>query len=863
MSLTSFVVSRNWASNRLRTLLTLLGIGAGIAIVVAIYVMDHNTIQSRMVRQDQLRGPVDLEVTPIDGKRDLAAVRADLGARAGVTAVATWRETVAALVAGKETLEVAVFGLDPLPGGGFAHYAVANGQDLSAADGEGAVLLGGEAARLLQVKVGDPISVRERASGQRVECRDGKLTVLPASAGREPFATTVKVAGVLTEDRIGRRNFGMVAVVPHALARRLPAVGPDRFQVQRAYGADLDRLRTELSEQYAVADLRAAMLGEGADERAFRNGLKVLGCLALLLGMFVVFQTLSHSLLARVRTLGLLRCLGAGRGAVVRIFLFDALALGVVGSLLGIAGGLVLALLLKHWQVSSLGLGKEWATFEVPLLPVAWTACLGVVFTLAGAAFPLWRARQLPALRILQARGLGDGKDGGDLLRGVHVWLFVLLVLVLPLAYLAMTPLVSEEGRETLGVLLEMGAVVALFGGLLLLAPVLVGWLGGLVLRPVGWLAPLATWLCRKTIARNPGRIAAAVCGLSAVLLALLGLKTLTASLRAEVHAFAAEALEARAFVQMPAITPAAANVLATVPGVRAVEIIEGTVSDAFVLRGLAGAALAAPGGALAEDAGLQRRYLDPQLRGMVVSQRLASKMGWKRGSVVALRDRNRAPVAYEVLAVSDRSGYVPSERAWAVAAPHWLRGDFCIGDACVEHVVLRLADDASAAAVMDRCQAALPMIHGKRPGYWFRDYHLRDVDRDFVLFDVLLLLMLLLAGVGLLNGMTIAALGRMRELGVLRALGVGRRTLHVGFLCEGAVVGLLAAGLAVGLCWPMAQILITGLNRVARLEAPVALPEPWLWAVPGIALVTGVLAAVVPARQAVRAEPAESVRYE
>ena len=43
------------------------------------------------------------------------------------------------------------------------------------------------------------------------------------------------------------------------------------------------------------------MLGEGADERAFRNGVKVLGCLALILGMFVVFQTLSQSLVERLR----------------------------------------------------------------------------------------------------------------------------------------------------------------------------------------------------------------------------------------------------------------------------------------------------------------------------------------------------------------------------------------------------------------------------------------------------------------------------------------------------------------------------------------------------------------------------------
>ena len=166
--------------------------------------------------------------------------------------------------------------------------------------------------------------------------------------------------------------------------------------------------------------------------------------------MFVVFQTLSHSLVARVRQLGLLRCLGAGVGAITRIFLFDALLLGVVGAALGVLLGLGLALLLQNAQISSLGVGKAWDTFDVPLFPVLWTAGLGVLFTLAGAMFPLIRARAVPALDILQSRGLAPGSDDGvDLLKGVHLWMFLLLVLALPLAYLAMTPLAVEEAQET------------------------------------------------------------------------------------------------------------------------------------------------------------------------------------------------------------------------------------------------------------------------------------------------------------------------------------------------------------------------------------------------------------------------------
>jgi ABC-type antimicrobial peptide transport system permease subunit len=123
--------------------------------------------------------------------------------------------------------------------------------------------------------------------------------------------------------------------------------------------------------------------------------------------------------------------------------------------------------------------------------------------------------------------------------------------------------------------------------------------------------------------------------------------------------------------------------------------------------------------------------------------------------------------------------------------------------------------------------------------------------------------LILGLAGTGLLNGMTIAALGRARELGVLRALGVDRRSLHQSFVLEGLCVGALAALLALALCAPMAHVLVGGLNRVAALAAPVVLPVPWMIAVPAIALGVGVLAALLPAARASAQDPAEAVRYE
>jgi len=868
MSLTSFIVSRNWASSLLRILLTLVGIALGVAIVVAIYVMDHNTIQSRLMAQDPQRGWVDLEVHPIVTTRPAAEVRADLRGRGGVSDAAVWREARGIAKGKDKPLPLSVFGLAPLPANAFAHYVVNRGRDLGVEDipfESAGVLLGAEAAHVLGVELGDTMTLSEPRLAKRVECKDGKLVPIEVPEGRAPFSTKVTVVGVLEHQKLGKREGGLVAVVPLALAEKLRPVGGNLYHVLRQEGADLDRLRQDLNADYSVVDARGAMIGEGADERAFRNGLKILGGLALLLGMFVVFQTLSHSLIARVRQLGLLRCLGTGTGAITRIFLLDALMLGLVGSVIGIGLGLLLALWLQSERVSSLGLGKEWSTFDIPWFPVLWTGGLGVLFTLAGAMFPLMRARQIPALDILRARGLAPGNDDGvDLMRGVHLWMFGLLVLALPAAYLAMTPLAVEEGHETRTVLLELAGMLGLFGGVLLLAPGLTAMLGRAMLLPFRAFSPMATWLVDKVLKRSSGRVSAAVCGLSAVLLATLGLKSLTWSLRAEVRQFGDAALTNVMFLGTEPTTLANAQKLAEVEGIRQVDAFEGEVrSGGFLLRGLSVASAGGYHGPLEGRQTALHRYANQRDRTVIVSTRLAKSRDWREGSLLALRDKNGTPVSYEVLLVSDNAGFDSDERAFAITSPYWLRKDFCIGDLCVELITLRLNKNHDIKRIRAAARATLPDLRRNKTGRDIEAYLLRDVGRDFRLFDMLLFLMLCLAGVGLLNGMTIAALGRSRELGVLRALGIKRSALGASFLIEGAVVAALASVLSLGLCYPLAKVLVLGLNAVARLDAPLAIPWRWFIYVPVGAFGTAVVAAIVPAWRALKQSPSESVRYE
>ncbi|MHC5065033.1 MAG: FtsX-like permease family protein, partial [Planctomycetota bacterium] len=808
-------------------------------------------------------GVFDFELTPLDLSKSPASLRTSLQADPDVAAVGLMQPSYANMEhAGIELGPVRLFGLNPLPSEVFAQYLVTVGEDLSDLDPETDVLIAAKYAELRGIKIGDEITLRAPDVSPRMLCKDGLLIPLSGGEAQDPGPVIVRVKGLLADVQLGRQYSGVVMVGTTALSELFAAGERAAFQVNRRPGSNVDVLRRRLQEEFQVRDERSALLGEASDERAFRNGVKILGCLALVLGMFVVFQTLSQSLVERLRQIGLLRCLGTSRNSVLGIFLLDALMLSFMGVALGMGAGVALAYGMKSMGFTTLGIGQVMDSFEIPSMPLVWTGAMGMLFTLAGASFPLYKARNLPALSALRARGLGaeGGSERVDVLRGVNLFLFLLLALFLPAAYLAMTPLLLESERETLLVLGQLGGMILVFGALLLLVPRLVRTGGEILLRPLRGSWSLPAFLIRKNLAQQPGRFAASVCGLAVVLVAVIALKSITWSLRAEVRQFGARALEGRVFVSGPAVEAEDALAFKDLAGVRSVRLYEGVRSVPFQLVGIDDEEMRGSEGLLAGSEAMADAYVDE--RKLIISERLAYLQDVSVGDRLDLLT-DEGPVSYEVLLVSDEVGYFPYERAWAVTHPRWLVQDYCQGPASVERLVIQLEEGVNPYRFIDRARGFVPGFNWMRAGRLMIWGGQREVTVDFLLFDVLMLLVLGLAGLGIINAMTIAAMGRAREIGVLRALGTSKRQLLRSILLEGALVGVMSAVLAVLLSLPLAVVVVAGLNRVAGLSAPLTMPWPYLIALPVLAVAVGCLAAVVPALRAIRQSPVESVRYE
>ena len=859
MRLLCFLVWKSWASSPLRVALTLLGVALGVAVVVAIHVLDHNTILSQIERKRADFGRVDFELRPLSAEPSLADRRKSLAAHEDIERVGLIASTPARVIEdGRDRSLASIYGFAPTDPELFGHYRVAKGAALSEVDSISDVLVAPGLARLLQLDVGSEFTLRSLPRASLERCVKGervKSGEVNGGPGAEP-SQRVRVKGILEPLRLARRDGGLVVVAQFGLVARLALTLAPMIQVRRQAGADPDGLKAELSRDYHLVDERSALFGEEADERAFRNGVKVLGCLALVLGMFVIFHTLSHALAEKIRRVGILRSIGATQRQVTLAFLADAFAMSVVGVLLGLGLGVLLAKGFAAAEITTLGLGKSITTFEMPWGPLAAVLGLGVLVTLLGAAFPLIKVRSLSPTRVLYARDLAPP---ADLMRGVNVFMLVLMVLGMPLAYLGMTPLLGSGGSGAGYVLFEAIAIIALFFGVLLLSPRIVRAFGALPLLLVRRVAPLACFLVRKNLLRSPGRVATSVCGLTLVALAMIGVRALTSSLKGELASFASVALERSVFVKAEQhCSEAQWREVARLPGVESCLPLSAAVAMPFRCIGTDASELSRKGGALEGKpelvAALQER------RGMVISARLAKLRKFDVGKRVAVVT-DAGVVQYEVVAISDLDGFFPDERAFGLTDRRWFREDFCHAVEFAQRFSIRLAPDADVDRVRARAKEILGGWSWARRGEDVRDLHLWDIDRDFRFFDVLLWLLLLLAGVGQVNLITLTTISRAREIGVLRALGVTRGDFVSVLLVESLVVGFLSGLLALVAGIPLSWVLVRGLQAVSGLETPYVVPWGPALAVAGLSFVVALAAALVPALRATSIAAARAVR--
>ncbi|HRA20059.1 MAG TPA: FtsX-like permease family protein [Anaerolineae bacterium] len=825
-----------WSQARRRPLqsgLLVLGVALGVAVFVAVELANQSAMAAFRLSQETVAGRATHRIVG-DGRRLDEALYVRLRGSLGLVLGAPVVQGEARIDRpGGESLTL--LGVDPFAEAPFRTLLgpddTTPGDDLLAAllTEPDAVLLGQDLADRLGLAPGDRLPLD--AEGRRVNARVVALLRPTDALSRRALQGLLLTDLATAQAFLGRRGrLDRIDLI-------LPAEGP-------ALAARLAAI-TALLPPGAVVE--PAGSGEGsmaAMTASFRLNLRALSLLALLVGVFLIFNTLRFSVVQRRSTLAILRALGVTRGQLQAMLLLEALLLGAVGTAAGLALGLILgrwAVALVSGPINDLYMTVTVRQVEVPAATLVWGALAGLGASLIGALLPALEATRIPPVTALR-RSEQEAASRASAPRLAALGIAVALAGLGALAWPGQGVVAGFVGMACFLLAFALWVPLGLLALMRLLARPC-----ALLLGPVGRLAP-------RGIARSLSRTAVATAALMVAVCVSIGVDVMVGSFRRTVEIWLGQTLQADIFVTPAGITatrsgrtldPRLAEALAGLPGVAEVATARdvalrspqlGTVDVVALSRDIAGAdrpyLVAPPGGAAA----VWRAVEDGAV---AISEPFARRHSLGMGDRLTL-STDDGPQGFPIAGVFYDYG---SERgvvfmADGVYRRHWR-------DAAVGSIALMLAQDEDAEGFASELRQALADATDPDPdpgspssGVAIRRLRIpsgslepglrlavlsnrglrRDVlavfDRAFAVTGALRLLALVVAFIGVLSTLLSLQLSRARELATLRAMGLTQGQMTALSLLETSLMGL-AAGL---FSWPtglaLALLLIRVVNR-------------------------------------------------
>ena len=614
-----------------------------------------------------------------------------------------------------------------------------------------------------------------------------------------------------------------------------------------------------------------ALLVETAEQNAERNSdlirddlgflriaLLVFAFVALFVGAFLIFNTFSITVAQRVREFGMLRTLGAGRGQILASVVVEALAIGVLGALLGLLGGYAIAVGLNGLFVA-IGIDLPTTALVTKTRTIVAALAIGIGVTLVSSFIPALRATRVPPIAALLALELPRSRR-----RGV---VNAALAALLGLAGLAMVVaglFGGADGSRAAG-LIGAGAVAVLLG-VSLFSPRLVRPLASLAGRPLELIRKLTGRLARENTQRNPARTAVTAAALMIGLAVVAFVTVFAAGIKSSIATAVDESFQGELVMQnsdgFSPISPRAAEVARGVPGVGLVSTVR--AAQATVLDGGGKERVSA----LAPDAaavltidwvdggpGTLRRLSD---REAIVDRSLASSAGLERGDEVRFLTQIGARPRLRVVGeFEDKAellgGAIVTQGLMASAFDQ--RDDFL--------AFVKLAPGARAEAVQARLVRAMdrafPVVEVRNQDELKKNQE-EQINQLLGLIYALLALAVIVSLFGIANTLALSIHERTRELGMLRAIGMSRRQVRTMIRYEAVITALIGALLG----------MVIGVVFAALIAQPLgdegftlSYPVGQLILMLVFAGLAGVLAAIPPARRASRLNVLQALQYE
>jgi putative ABC transport system permease protein len=581
------------------------------------------------------------------------------------------------------------------------------------------------------------------------------------------------------------------------------------------------------------------------------------GFIALFVGAFVIFNTLSITVAQRVREFATLRTIGASRRQVLGSVILEALVIGVLASLTGLFLGLALAKgLTALFDAIGFDLPKTGLVFAGRTIIVSLVA--GILVTLVAGVFPAIRATRVPPIAAV--------REGASLpasrWQRFTPWVGG-LVTALGVGLLVYGTLVEDVGIAQRLISLGLGCLV-LFVGLAMVSRYLVRPL----VRVLGWpgerIAGAAGHLARENAMRNPARTASTAAALMIGLALITFVAMFASGLKSSIGDAVGEQVSASYVVvsddNFTPFQPSVDEALASVPGAEVVGV-RGSRGKAFgseeEVTGVDPATIA---DVYAFDwmNGSNAVLADLGQNGAVVEESFAEDNALSTGSALTLLTPDGSTLDLQVVGIYDAPAFWQMLGAVSISTETF---DASFDDPRNLYTFINTEGGASANAEQQLEQAISDFPAVKlETDEGFSQAQQDSLNPILYMFYVLLALSVLVSLFGIVNTLVLSVFERTRELGMLRAIGMTRRQVRRMIRHESIVTALIGAALGLGLGILLAALVTAALSSEGLVFS---VPVVSLIVFVIVAIVAGIFAAIFPARRAARLNVLEALQYE
>jgi putative ABC transport system permease protein len=690
--------------------------------------------------------------------------------------------------------------------------------------------------------------------------REGKLAVGDTTTVLvQGPPLTVRVSGICTFGSVDSPAGATVTLFRLPVAQQLVAE-PGKFD-SIAVAGDPGVTQKELAS--AVAEVlpedTEAVTGQALTEESqsevrrslafFRTFMLVFAVVALLVGGFMIFNTFSITVAQRTRENGLLRALGASRRQILSSVLLEALAVGLIASLLGIAGGVAVAIGLKA-LLNAVGLEVPGTGVVFAPSTVVISLVVGLGVTLLAALSPARKAAKVSPVAAMQ-QGL-VGSTGYGSRQRVYVGSGLLL---LGLAAL----LAGLFGSVDNAVVVVGAGVVLVFFGVSVLGRTISLPLSRVIGSPLPRLRGITGEIARENAMRNPKRTAASASALM-IGVGLVGFITIfVASAKASQdqaidESFTGDIVVTSGGGLMGGVDPSLAKTLNTLPEVAyATGMRQGFASVAGDVTFVTGVNTATAFDVI-DIQPIKGIEADLSTFAIGVSEEVAKDRNLAIGDTLPVAFKDTGPQQLRVAMIYREDQVVGS---YLLGMPAYDANFLTHYD---NEVIVKQSSDVTkerALAAVEETSAAYPGVTVlDRDGY--KAEQSEFLNQMLGLVYALLGLAIVIALLGIANTLALSIFERTREIGLLRAVGMTRSQLRSAIRWESVIIALqgTALGLVIGMFFGWALV------RALEDEGLTVFRMPFLslLVIVLLAALAGMVAAIGPSRRAAKLDVLRAV---